>query len=172
MPGLTLLALCSVLLISCATQQKKEDRSYRFFRENPAKLATLCADQYPVKDSISPGKEIVTHDTVKVAGIVIPCPQPTINPGTGKTEPGSVQCPPAKTITNTITKRDTIFQENTARIADLLYKLEIEKDLHKKFELKADENQESTNKWRLFAIAASVGLIGFTILKFRKLLPF
>ncbi|MGB4776637.1 MAG: hypothetical protein WBP45_15775 [Daejeonella sp.] len=152
-----LMAFC--LLAGCVSQKKKEDRAYRFFRENPAKLATLCADQYPCKDSISPGKEIITHDTTTIIGIDIPCP-PAIS-----ADPVFVKCPDIKVINRTVFKRDTIFRESRARIADLTYKLAAEHDALTKSTLESARQKKASIKWMCIAIVEGILiLIGLWLL--------
>lgn len=150
-----------ILNLGCNLQQKREDRAYRFFREHPAKLAELCANEYPPKDSISPGKEILITDTLKVPGDSIPCP-----PVPGQ-KPVFVKCPEQKTITNTRTKTDTIFRENTARVASLNAKLQ---EANTKLAICDNQFQEETKekqKFKAFALVEGVLLLICAFLIFK-----
>ena len=127
------------LLCSCATQKTKTDRAINALRSNQAQLASLCAEQFPIKERVIVGKEIIKVDTIQLAGIEIPCPD------SPDQKPVFVRCPDVKKITKTIFKTDTIERENTARIVSIsnrLYQMEIQlketENLRDKYKKKAD----------------------------------
>jgi hypothetical protein len=106
------------LLSSCASQQKQADGAYRFFRQHPAHLARLCADQFPVREHWIGGKEIIQTDTLHVAGEIVPCPP------SNEDKTGFIRCPGSKTIIQKVLKTDTLVRENSARIAQLMGELQ------------------------------------------------
>jgi hypothetical protein len=110
------------LLFGCASQQTRIDRASRLLRANNGQLASLCAEQFPIRERFISGKEIIKADTISVAGIHVPCP------ALPDQEPVFVKCPDGKKIIKTVTKTDTIERENTAKIAYLSTKLEKEQD--------------------------------------------
>ncbi len=101
-------------LSACVTQQKQADRAHRFFRENPYALASLCANQYPVRNEYKPGAEQIRIDTITTEVPLLPCPP----------QNRFYKCPPNTKITQRIMRTDTLFRENTARVAKLSMQLE------------------------------------------------
>lgn len=157
-----LLFLIVFLLSSCISQKKKENLAYGYFRENPARLAEICADQFPVKETITPGKTIRTSDTTYLPGKEIPCPEPTKDPLSGKIKPGTVTCPPAQIIDNSTHTRDTLTVENTARIKELTLKLQEEHGRN----IVAEEKIKADRKYKWAAGIMAMLLASFIIKKF------
>jgi hypothetical protein len=151
-----------LILSSCMTAKKREDKAYRFFRENNDKLAKLCASAFPFKDSVVFGKLVVTHDTMKVAGVSLPCP----------TLPGQkiryIKCPDQKTIYTEKTRIDTVYRENTARVSELNSKLSAERDLRIKSETDRDAQNKKYKNWLAIAIVEAALLAIAVFLYFRK----
>lgn len=163
----------SALLISCATQRNAE----RFYSKNPDKLASKCATEYPVKDSIIKGDSVVLFDTLweTFTDTLISEPQVVTEI---KTVP--------KTVTKTVVVRDTIIRENTAKVSVLgsqIAKLneanrklvESNADLSQKLVRISDERdtfKHERNKWRLrfFLLLFGVTILyGFKVKTTKKL---
>lgn len=140
-------------------------------REHPEVNAPICADQFPVRDSLIKGDTITTTDTLEVFDIRTDTVRSldTITITRYKTN----------TVTNTRTIRDTIIRENTARVAAQAGIIN-EKDatINKRdlriTELTAslDDMQGKRNKWRLWFWIALGAIGAYTFLKIRKLIPF
>lgn len=166
-----LLFLIVFLLSSCISQKKKENLAYGYFRENPAKLAEICADQFPVKETITPGKTIHTSDTTYLPGKEIPCPEPTTDPLSGKTKPGTVTCPPAQIIDNSTHTRDTLTVENTARVDELRLKLYAESVQRRLAEDDLKEAEEQVKADRKYKWAAGFLTILLACSIIKRFLP-
>lgn len=153
-----------ILLSSCNTLKKKEDNAYRFFRENPGKLAVVCKDAFPNTQKTVQGKNtIVTkHDTIIKPGIVIPCPVVTGH------KRDSVKCPDQRIIYIDKLRVDTVYIENTARVADLQFKLAAETELKIKAETEETEANKTTKKYKIIAIIEGIILAGLVFLYFKK----
>ncbi|TXI14810.1 MAG: hypothetical protein E6Q66_04640 [Pedobacter sp.] len=150
------LFLASIFLISaCATQQKHADRAHRFFRENPLALASLCADQYPVHNQYKPGTEHVHIDTITTEAPPLPCPP----------QNRFYKCPPSSKIVQRITRIDTLFRENTARVVQLRTQLEqcTQKALLAKIIAK------KLTWWFSSVTLVGLGFLAFVFMRFRIL---
>lgn len=99
-----------LLLSSCITPKKAVDVLSR--PKNEPTAAAFCSLKYPVRDSIIKGDSVIKYDTLWgiVTDTVISDPQVLIYTDT-------VRVP--KLVTKTITIRDTIVRENTAKISVL-----------------------------------------------------
>lgn len=150
----------AALLISCNTQKKQLDRFRLFAFEHPDKLAELCKEKFPVKESeLKPGKPVVetrveyVHD-----GDSIPCPPNGTDTIWLKK--------PAKVITNTVRRTDTLQVIDQAALADLQARYTIKRDslLQVRTEL---ELKKRESKYRLWvAIGLGVAFIGMSAWKF------
>jgi hypothetical protein len=94
-----------VSLGGCMTTQKATD-----YLKKKGELAGLCADEYPVKDTVVLGDTITVTDTLETFDVLIDTVRSKDTVTITKTLP-------AKTIRVTSTIRDTVFRENTARVA-------------------------------------------------------
>lgn len=165
MARLLILIATGVLLMSgCVSVKKQRSRAHEFFREHPVELAELCGDKFPTKTEYLPGKTVVKSDTTVVTDTVtvqVDCPDGT-----------KVDCPPAKTvfIRDTVTIRDTLLQENTARVEQ--YRLQSERDARllavKDHQLTEAEKTAKNRGWVLAGVIAA-GVIYF-LLKARRII--
>lgn len=80
------------------------------FLKDKGELAEICADEYPVKDSLIKGDTITVTDTLETFETI--SETVTVNDTVYITK-----TLPAKTIRQTKTVVDTIVKENTARVA-------------------------------------------------------
>lgn len=166
--------LVSALLsmIGCSTLRKDMKNMAVIETRHPQLLADKCALIYPIKEVVkyTQGETKTVTDTVEVPGESIPCPE-VINQK-GDTIREFVKCPPAKTITKTIIRVDTITttQEQTAKIAS--QELQI-KDLNGKLASTLEKVTSITNgrnTWRNVAIGLIV-LIGLGVfLKIKRII--
>jgi hypothetical protein len=103
-------AIYLLVVPGCATQKKAE----KYYKKHPVELAKVCAEKYPVKDSIIKGDSVTVYDTLW--GLETRVDTVTITPNVvtkivEKTVP--------KLITKLVTVHDTIVRENTAKTAVL-----------------------------------------------------
>lgn len=109
--------LALFLVFSCATRQEK---AHRYFQENKGELAVLCDREFP-NDTVRIiiGETIVKTDTLFAeTGTRIPCPE---TPDGGKQT--WVECPPAKTVTITKERIDTLVLTDTRKTKALEFQL-------------------------------------------------
>jgi len=110
----------ALVIGACSTQQRQAEGAYRFFRAHPLQLATLCADQYPVRSEYKRGAETIRTDTLFMQNEqIIPCPPPAAGQ-----KNSFVKCPPHTQVIQRISRTDTLFRENTARVSQLSTQLE------------------------------------------------
>lgn len=166
-------AICLVVisLFSSCDPQKKLHKALTEIAKHPIESAKYCADKYPPKDTLVKGDSIVVYDTLWGVYNDTTYRVDTINNVVTKIVP--------KIITKTITIRDTVYRENTARVEQLNLQyvkcegkyqelfLKYEKAVEQGFEYKKQRNKMRIWFWIL------VGAIGgYTFLRFRKLIPF
>lgn len=136
---------------------------------HPEVLAPICADEFPVKDSLIKGDSIVLYDTlwgIKIESDTV----------VTKDTVRITNTLPAKIITKTVTVVDVVYRENTARVSQLLNQVgDCNKTVIRK-DVKIDDLEQSLsamkkarNKWRLWLFIA-IGAAGmFTFLKIKKI---
>lgn len=124
--------------------------------EQRGELAGICADKYPPKTEYKQGQTIVKSDTAYLPGDSIPCP-PSIHGN--DTVIVKVKCPNHRIIHDTITRTDTIREENTKRVADLYGKLGIaNKEIYDQDkEIKTLTKQRNLLSLSLFGLLALLG---------------
>lgn len=105
-----LLLITAVLLSSCMTQKKQQRIATAYMHSHPVELATLCNIHFKPQTIFKEGKPIHTSDTTYLPGEEIPCPEGASH----------VQCPPQKTIRDTVFRTDTMEIVDKASIAVLL----------------------------------------------------
>lgn len=138
--------------------------------EHPEVLAPICADKYPVKDSVVKGDSVILYDTlygIKVQSDTV----------VTKDTVRITNTLPAKIITKTVRIVDTVIRENTARVAAAEY------DKNKALDALANNNivlekwrsdyyemRGKRNKFRLwlFILIGAGGMFAF--LKIKKIL--
>lgn len=158
------LILSVLLLIGCATQQKKEDKQRKqakeFFLINPKELAELCNETFPILDvEYLPGTYIEKTDTV-INYVQIECPTPTIENPTPK-----VNCPETKTIFKEKLRIDTIKIADTRTLYLLNEEIKTQKELISKQDelikiLEKEKTSENKSKVRYMWISGVLlGLI-------------
>lgn len=156
MKKLTVMIL-AMMLGSCATYQKKLEKFQNFALNNPVELSKLCADKFPVKEVVKPGRVdtvpgktvFVTGKTIYVKGETIKCPD------------DSVQCPPS-----TKAQPDTVYREDTAKLFVALDKYDKARDTvsqqkgtikELKGQLKKSDIANTQKTWTIVALIAIIG---------------
>ncbi len=92
-----LITMLALTLTGCAGYRKQQQRAERFYRQYPLQLAGLCAQAFPVKQELKPGRDtILQTDTLQMA----------------------VNCPPSAKDTVVFTR---YLQKNKLRV-DTLYR--------------------------------------------------
>ena len=155
-----------LLLTSCVTPKKAVDVLSR--PKNEPHLAAICAEKYPVKDSIIKGDSVIRFDTLweTFTDTLISEPQVIIE----------TRIVP-KTVTKTVVVRDTIIRENTAKVSVLgsqIAKLNeanrILSEKNAEISQERDGYKSERNKWkfRFFLLLAIFGLLYAAKVKLTK----
>jgi len=157
---LSLFVVCLLILSGCVTPKKAVDVLSR--PKNEPVLAELCAVRFPIKDSIIKGDSVVHFDTLweTFTDTLISEPQVVVE----------TRIVP-KTVLKTVTVRDTIIRENTAKISvlgrqisilyDTNYNLtkRLEKTTTERDEYKSKFNKARLINWILYVvIGLSIGI--------------
>lgn len=150
-----------ILLFGCASRQAKIDRASKLLRANHIQLASLCAEQFPIRERFISGKEIVKTDTFSMAGAQMPCPS---LPNQASV---FVKCPDGQKVIKTVTKTDTIERENTARVAHLSNRLEKEQDQRNVAEMSLDKSRKKLAIQSLISAVLSVVIIFHAIARWK-----
>lgn len=67
-----LITLLALTLTGCAGYRKQQQRAERFYQKYPSQLAGLCAQAFPIKQELKPGRDtILQTDTLQLA---VNCP--------------------------------------------------------------------------------------------------
>jgi hypothetical protein len=91
-----LILLLALTLTGCAGYRKQQQRAERFYQQYPLQLAGLCAQAFPVKQELKPGRDtLLQTDTLQLA----------------------VKCPPSVKDTVIFTR----YQQQTKLRVDTLY---------------------------------------------------
>lgn len=153
----------ALLLAGCMTTQKATD-----FLQKKGALASICADAYPVRDSLEIRERLhldtITHtkteyatDTIYVQG------EPVII---------KAKCPPSQTITKTVYRDSIHYVENTAKLkvwqgkADSLASVTIEKEKTIVLkESKINDLTDSRNQWRKWCLITWIIVAVYIVLK-------
>lgn len=165
---LTLIVILAIFLGSCATYQKKLNKFQTFALNNPAELAKLCTDKFPVKETVKPGRvDTVPGKTVYVQGKTI-----FVKGEPVKCPDDSVKCPPS-----TKAQPDTVYREDTAKLFMALDREQKTRDslnlvkgqLKERGEqLKKSEKNNTTKSYIIISLLLIIGVA--TFLKFKGLL--
>ena len=161
-------ALVVLILSGCYAPKKAVDVLSR--PKNEPTAAAFCSQKYPVRDSIIKGDSVVRYDTLwgVVTDTVTGDQQVLIYTDT-------VRVP--KLVTKTITIRDTVIRENTAKVSFLNSQIEKLKKLSQAqdelieiLEKESDFFKSERNKWKLrfFLLLFGVGLVYAAKVKFTK----
>lgn len=150
-----LICLAVILFSSCLTQKKRASIAKEYMHEHTDELAALCALHFKPVIEYRPGKVVHVSDTQYVEGEPIPCPP---------NEKGEVVYVKGrdKVIRDTTTIRDTIFQNDPYREADLAFKLRKAEDagIGKDEQIRTLRSQRNTALWGLGGgLALGIGLI-------------
>lgn len=152
-------AIYLLIIPGCATQRKAE----KFYKKHPVELAKVCAEKYPVKDSIIKGDSVVIYDTLW--GLETRVDTLTVEP---QVITKTIEKTVPKLVTKVVTVHDTIVRENTAKTAVLssqIAKLELDKkELTVKLQLANDATKHATSQKNKYLWL----LIAMTIFAFRK----
>jgi len=155
-----------LILSGCVSPKKAVDVLSR--PKNEPVAAEFCAAKYPVKDSIIKGDSIVHFDTLweTYTDTLISEPQVIIET---KLVP--------KTVLKTVTVRDTIIRENTAKVSVLNSQIENLKDVNLKqsemigsLTTQRDDFKKARDKWKLrfFLLLFGVSIAYAAKVKFTK----
>lgn len=161
-------ALVVLILSGCYSPKKAVDVLSR--PKNEPTAAAFCSQKYPVRDSIIKGDSVVRYDTLwgVVTDTVTSDPQVIIYTDT-------VRVP--KLITKTITVRDTIVRENTAKSAVLNNQIAnlqaVNMKLSETISTLTDERdgyKKQRDKWlmRFIVLCFSIGIVYFFKVKTTK----
>lgn len=156
-------------LYACNPAKKATD----YMRAHPEVNAPVCADQFPVKDSLIKGDTVYRTDTLETFEVLY---------DTVLAEPNgavdTVRITKTKIITNTRTITDTVIRENTARVSQLNNSLVVANTLvaAKNAEIEEwkkdySDMKASRNKFRLWFWIACGAIGMFAFMKLRKILP-
>lgn len=167
--GLQILTIASIFLaVGCVSLEKRlakeESNAEIFYRSNPAKLAELCHDEFPVSEiQYIPGDTIVKYHSIVHPGVVIPCPNPT--PENPKP---SVQCPDCIEKIKEVFRTDTVKVKDTQQI--YLYQTELKKvnEENDSMESKINDLETGRNNWRWAFIVLAIAAGLFVVFKIIK----
>ena len=156
-----LLTLVIALLSRCSPSRKAQREERKDVKAvqrllSRGNLAAVCAENYPVKDSIIRGDTVLYYDTVLMDGDIIV--DTVITKDTVRIT--TVKTLPSKTITKTVIKVDTVIRENTAKVQAC------DNDKRKLIDLLSVQKKESDD-WKSKAKNRSLimwGLIALIIL--------
>lgn len=149
------------LLYGCASQQTKIDRASKLLRANNSQLASLCAEQFPIRERFISGKEVIKADTISMTGTHVPCPS------FPDRELFFVKCPDGKNIIKTVTKTDTLERENTAKVVDLSNRLEKEQDQRNIAETSRDKYRKRAAVQSLISACLSAIIVFYAIARWK-----
>ena len=149
-------------LNSCMTPKKAVDVLSR--PKNEPVLSELCSTRFPIKETYIKGDSVVKYDTLwgLVTDTIVPDPQVLVYRDTVKVP---------KLVTKTVTIRDTVVKENTAKVSFLNSQIEKLKEVNLKqsemigsLTTERDEYKSKFNKARLInwflyvVIGLSIGI--------------
>jgi hypothetical protein len=106
--------LLCLVLFSCTTERKATG----YFREHPEKLAPICAEEFPVKDSLVV-KDSVRFDTLWIEGEPVILKDSFYIKGDTIVKVITKECPKVSTVIKTVTRDSIHYVENTARVVML-----------------------------------------------------
>lgn len=149
-----------LIFIGCQSVQKATD----YLKKKDA-LAELCADTYPVRDSLIKGDSIITTDTLWGLEFI----HDSTMVETKDTIIRTITRP--VTVTKVIRVTDTIVKENTARVEALQVQNGKLYEQNMKLVEQRDKFKEQRNKIRIWfwILVGAIGL--YTFLKIKKVLP-
>lgn len=164
------IVILSILFAGCITPKKAVDVLSR--PKNEPVLSELCSTRFPIKETYIKGDSVVKYDTLwgLVTDTIVPDPQVLVYRDTVKVP---------KLVTKTVTIRDTVVKENTAKVSFLNSQIAKLFDLNRNLSEKnteltqqRDEYKSQRNKARLinWILYVVIGLsIGFLVRKKFKL---
>lgn len=111
-----LLFLLSLVAIvqGCYGPKKANRQHARAVATFPDLAKSFCRDNFPVKEKLVPGRDIVRIDTTYLPGTIT---TDTIKGADSIQVITITREKPARVINKTILRTDTLYQENTARLA-------------------------------------------------------
>lgn len=138
-------------------------------KENPDKLAELCAEEFPGSDTVFiKGDTTVRVDTVTEGVFIeIPCDTVTL----------TAKCPPTKVITRTVTIHDTLIKPDVYKEANLNFTIQArDKTIAEqaitinRIQGDLDKMKDKRNWWRMVALILA-GVLGLGIfLRIKRIL--
>ena len=149
----------AILLASCSVERKIE-RAVETLKKHDV-LAEVCADEYPVKDSVIT-RDSISYDTTVVQETVTI--RDTITVG-GQTVYVTKQCPPHQVITKTEWKERTVWKENTARVSALQGRINAYEKKLTAITADRDKMKEGRNWWRWACLITWVIVAGYIALR-------
>ena len=156
------IVILSILFAGCITPKKAVDVLSR--PKNEPVLSELCSTRFPIKETYIKGDSVVKYDTLwgLVTDTIVPDPQVLVYRDTVKVP---------KLVTKTVTIRDTVVKENTAKVSFLNSQIEKLKEVNLKqsemigsLTTERDEYKSKFNKARLInwflyvVIGLSIGI--------------
>lgn len=173
--------LSALSLTSCMTSQKATS-----YLESKGELPKICADKFPVKDSIIV-KDSVTLDTVYVGDVItdtvwmnaldtgvwiggaglLDTGSRVFNWPIGK-RPVITKTLPAKVITKTQVQVKEVYRENTARVVALQTDLQTVSGKLSKAEDKAKELTAEVSQWKKKARQRWWWIVALIVFAFRR----
>jgi hypothetical protein len=143
-----------LVLIGCTTQKKATN----YFNNHPDQLAPICADKFPVKDSLVT-RDSVRFDTLFIEGDPVVLKDSFYIKGDTVVKQVTKECPKVQTIVKTVIKDSIHYVENTARVAMLLNQVKELSDKVEKCQTMSDKLQDKVkhkNKviWWLIIVVA------------------
>jgi PBP1b-binding outer membrane lipoprotein LpoB len=161
--NLLLVIITCVLLSGCVTEFK----AFKYYNKHPDQLAELCASKFPVSKTLKPGSPVITRDTVYLPGDSVKCPD-VVDLKTGAVTTPKVKCPDSKTVYSNTVVRDTLLQEDTAKLKVIESKLAEEIKAKSEAEGKYNASEKLLVRTRWALIAAVIGLVVLLYGLFRK----
>lgn len=155
-----LIILSALSLASCMTTRKATD-----YLKDKGELPGICADEYPVKDSVIV-KDSITLDTVFVGSDpVFDTVTQTVNDTVVRVVTKTL---PAKVITKTQVQIKEVYRENTARVVALQGEIGGLKIALSKQTDKANEAKDEAGTWRKKAKRRWWWIVGLIAFAFRR----
>lgn len=152
-----------LLVIGCTTEKK----ATKYMQKHPEVSAKLCAETYPVKESVIV-RDSVHFDTLYVDGEPVFVRDTVYTKGDTVIKVIEKKCPQNQTIVKTINHDSIIVRENTAQIANLQNIINnLQSEINSRDETIAaqDATIKTKNKWIWWLLLVCIGLGLWTVRK-------
>lgn len=151
-----------IMMVGCKSPEKATA-----YLKKKGKLAEVCANEFPVKETVIYKKGDTVIQTVEVPGEKITITDTLNLNGEIVYRDRFISCPPTKTTTKTV--HDTVFQirENTARVEQFKQLLADQDKELKATQDESDKYQNRAARWWVWILVGSALTIGIRVaLKF------